>query len=286
MTPVHPRLRGELSQSLLRAFLLLRFIPAYAGNSSSAHIPLDMTPVHPRLRGELSQSLLRAFLLLRFIPAYAGNSMEKIRANMTKVGSSPLTRGTPYPRSFPIIAGRFIPAYAGNSGLRPAFLKSPTVHPRLRGELSFWFSYSSRPHGSSPLTRGTRIFKRNGRSTQRFIPAYAGNSRSFGRYSDFRSVHPRLRGELCFLICFSVGQRGSSPLTRGTPACKRSITLVKRFIPAYAGNSYSARQQNASDSVHPRLRGELGCSGGALSLLDGSSPLTRGTLPCPLATAI
>ena len=29
--------------------------------------------------------------------------------------------------------------------------------------------------------------------------------------------------------------------------------------------------------VHPRLRGELGCSGGALSLLDGSSPLTRGT---------
>ena len=129
-----PLTRGTLLQRMVLPGAI-RFIPAYAGNSPLRHFAIISPAVHPRLRGELSQSLLRAFLLLRFIPAYAGNSMEKIRANMTKVGSSPLTRGTPYPRSFPIIAGRFIPAYAGNSGLRPAFLKSPTVHPRLRGEL-------------------------------------------------------------------------------------------------------------------------------------------------------
>ena len=175
-----------------------------------------MTPVHPRLRGELSQSLLRAFLLLRFIPAYAGNSMEKIRANMTKVGSSPLTRGTPYPRSFPIIAGRFIPAYAGNS-----------------------------PFGS-------------------LIPRDL-------------TVHPRLRGELVYLNVMAGVPNGSSPLTRGTPACKRSITLVKRFIPAYAGNSVEETDDHLDQAVHPRLRGELVQRTTTKCVRFGSSPLTRGT---------
>ena len=190
---------------------------------------------------------------------------------------SPLTRGTRIFGFQSCLNIRFIPAYAGNSSYRRAEKRERPVHPRLRGELSFWFSYSSRPHGSSPLTRGTRIFKRNGRSTQRFIPAYAGNSRSFGRYSDFRSVHPRLRGELCFLICFSVGQRGSSPLTRGTPACKRSITLVKRFIPAYAGNSVEETDDHLDQAVHPRLRGELVQRTTTKCVRFGSSPLTRGT---------
>ncbi len=190
---------------------------------------------------------------------------------------SPLTRGTRIFGFQSCLNIRFIPAYAGNSPAENGSPRRDSVHPRLRGELTAAPLCHHFPCGSSPLTRGTRIFKRNGRSTQRFIPAYAGNSRSFGRYSDFRSVHPRLRGELCFLICFSVGQRGSSPLTRGTPACKRSITLVKRFIPAYAGNSYSARQQNASDSVHPRLRGELSSKSTPSSRTAGSSPLTRGT---------
>ena len=71
--PVHPRLRGELfsllallarysgSSPLTRGTLLLisslsnhvRFIPAYAGNSSVSHGGYDGEPVHPRLRGEL-----------------------------------------------------------------------------------------------------------------------------------------------------------------------------------------------------------------------------------------
>ena len=133
----------------------VRFIPAYAGNSPLRHFAIISPAVHPRLRGELfisphtarhdagSSPLTRGTRIegegfevsFRFIPAYAGNSLRASSERSSFCGSSPLTRGTPYPRSFPIIAGRFIPAYAGNSGLRPAFLKSPTVHPRLRGEL-------------------------------------------------------------------------------------------------------------------------------------------------------
>ena len=155
--------------------LNIRFIPAYAGNSPAENGSPRRDSVHPRLRGELtaaplchhfpcgsspltgelfisphtarhdagSSPLTRGTRIegegfevsFRFIPAYAGNSLRASSERSSFCGSSPLTRGTPYPRSFPIIAGRFIPAYAGNSGLRPAFLKSPTVHPRLRGEL-------------------------------------------------------------------------------------------------------------------------------------------------------
>ena len=191
---------------------------------------------------------------------------------------SPLTRGTRIFGFQSCLNIRFIPAYAGNSPAENGSPRRDSVHPRLRGELTAAPLCHHFPCGSSPLTRGTRIFKRNGRSTQRFIPAYAGNSRSFGRYSDFRSVHPRLRGELCFLICFSVGQRGSSPLTRGTPACKRSITLVKRFIPAYAGNSVEETDDHLDQAVHPRLRGELVQRTTTKCVRFGSSPLTRGTL--------
>ena len=71
---------------------------------------------------------------------------------------------------------------------------------------------------------------------------------------------------------------GSSPLARGTQDLDRLGYVADRFTPAYAGNSWRLRYSCGLVPVHPRLRGELGCSGGALSLLDGSSPLTRGTL--------
>ncbi len=74
LNSVHPRLRGELitflisentivgSSPLTRGTLKLfsrekiyrRFIPAYAGNSSTSHITKGDSSVHPRLRGELT----------------------------------------------------------------------------------------------------------------------------------------------------------------------------------------------------------------------------------------
>ena len=51
-----------------------RFIPAYAGNSSNNRIQSITSTVHPRLRGEL----------------FCSRDPMSIR-----IGSSPLTRGTP-----------------------------------------------------------------------------------------------------------------------------------------------------------------------------------------------
>ena len=111
---VHPRLRGELvvtgisvsmcagsspltrgtqsnrSQSKTR----LRFIPAYAGNSSQCRHLSKVESVHPRLRGELA---------------------HRFQLGQESPGSSPLTRGTPDLIQHYEDHQRFIPAYAGNS---------------------------------------------------------------------------------------------------------------------------------------------------------------------------
>ena len=139
--------------------------------------------------------------------------------------------------------------------------------------------------GSSPLTRGTRIDSGQNDRFNRFIPAYAGNSAQGKARNLLRSVHPRLRGELVKIQALTNFTAGSSPLTRGTQVVRRSVCVIARFIPAYAGNSndhfrhsgisrfipaYAGNsgffcRARLSLSVHPRLRGELGNAAEAIS---------------------
>ena len=71
------------------------------------------------------------------------------------------------------------------------------------------------------------------------------------------SVHPRLRGELKRYIERMRTRNGSSPLTRGTLVVSVMFKNKQRFIPAYAGNSIVFKLSEFSETVHPRLRGEL-----------------------------
>ena len=210
-----PLTRGTQSQSQEGVYSP-RFIPAYAGNSRKSPFTVPPYPVHPRLRGELyrlskkrfsrhgSSPLTRGtrcdrhqrFNVCRFIPAYAGNSkQQKSEQNATtvhprlrgeliavppfkqsRIGSSPLTRGTRTPVSTGSREPGFIPAYAGNSLDRGASINGDAVHPRLRGELIGLARRLRRRTGSSPLTRGTLKNSENCLWSVRFIPAYAGNS--------------------------------------------------------------------------------------------------------------
>ena len=115
--------------------LPIRFIPAYAGNSSRSKASIFVGAVHPRLRGELkaklypelcqdgsspltrgTREILQNTLAdARFIPAYAGNSELGGIKNVNSIGSSPLTRGTHTILCSAQPSFRFIPAYAGNS---------------------------------------------------------------------------------------------------------------------------------------------------------------------------
>ena len=172
-------------------------------------------------------------------------------------GSSQLTRGTLGGSDIRAGLCRFIPACAGNSYERKKVTEYTSVHPRLRGEL-LW----------------SKIISNN---AVRFIPAYAGNSSAYLFLVSSFSVHPRLRGELTATLLCCLVKCGSSPLTRGTRKKARNGKRFDWFIPAYAGNSSIAWMSSMTESVHPRLRGELGNDVVKTAFRDGSSPLTRGT---------
>ena len=111
-----------------------RFIPARAGNTSSALPSAKVAPVHPRSRGE---------------------HVEKLRLIREPTGSSPLARGTHRPQIEDRSDGRFIPARAGNTCAIVAMMRSCTVHPRSRGEHLKAGPLTGDSLGSSPLARGT-----------------------------------------------------------------------------------------------------------------------------------
>ena len=94
----------------------------------------------------------------------------------------------------------------------------------------------------------------------------------------FVPVHPRIRGERMRILRRVSSARGSSPHTRGTPACILAWCTRRRFIPAYAGNAPGCRPWPGGRPVHPRIRGERISSSESFSRMAGSSPHTRGTL--------
>ncbi len=175
--PVHPRWCGEHaiaascsrppggSSPLVRGTPLLieylpcykRFIPAGAGNTYLAPIPIPPRPVHPRWCGEH-----RRVRHTGHVPA----------------GSSPLVRGTRKIKRWQKGYGRFIPAGAGNTGVGLPGGGRVTVHPRWCGEHMVTALQRSRVSGSSPLVRGTHTAISSAMTFLRFIPAGAGNTSS------------------------------------------------------------------------------------------------------------
>ena len=91
-------------------------------------------------------------------------------------GLSPLPRGTRFAGRYHRAGKRFIPAGAGNSFSISSASAWIAVYPRWRGELNGTRLLVNRPHGLSPLARGTLAIHTGLRHGERFIPAGAGNS--------------------------------------------------------------------------------------------------------------
>ncbi len=192
-------------------------------------------------------------------------------------GSSPLTRGTQWSCDPWRCRRRFIPAHAGNTSSAPPTRRYAAVHPRSRGEHAHIERIAEWEDGSSPLTRGTHAISAIAVGRVRFIPAHAGNTSRWTSGSGLRTVHPRSRGEHREKTPPRSLMVGSSPLTRGTPERRHVVAVIRRFIPAHAGNTKHHQACACRMPVHPRSRGEHvgGLHEGCSTL--GSSPLTRGT---------
>ena len=196
--------------------LVLRFIPAPAGNAGRQRRHCKASTVHPRACGE-------RVVQADDSPLYTG--------------SSPRLRGTPRHHRPSAAENRFIPAPAGNAAAVAHDGLHPPVHPRACGERHRGGKIGRGLDGSSPRLRGTRVSRRRAGGCGRFIPAPAGNAFSQPKRASPIAVHPRACGERrCpkYMRCYIYG---SSPRLRGTLRLLKFPLLVKRFIPAPAGNA-------------------------------------------------
>ena len=111
----------------------------------------------------------------------------------------------------------------------------------------------------------------------RFIPAHAGNRRGPFPCPPPGAVHPRACGEQYPSSPTGLYAAGSSPRMRGTGFGLGVRHLLRRFIPAHAGNRRSKAALWPISTVHPRACGEQSELHRVSRLVCGSSPRMRGT---------
>ena len=150
-----PRERGTRNRRMVFG-LMLRFIPARAGNASRRRARHGTRTVHPRASGERDWDTAQAIV---------------------RTGSSPRERGTLELRRSRPVDFRFIPARAGNAHAYGSAQALRPVHPRASGERGEPRIGHGVAAGSSPRERGTPRLADEERDLGRFIPARAGNAR-------------------------------------------------------------------------------------------------------------
>ena len=172
----------------------LRLIPARAGKTPPLCSSYSRSSAHPRVSGENrlnstrlrstpgSSPLTRGKLLPLdlsglpggLIPTHAGKTGQVVevggtrwahphsrgenelaeRAQVSKSGSSPLTRGKPLLRGLLSIVSRLIPTHAGKTDASKPRCCTHGAHPHSRGENIDAAALRESVVGSSPLTRG------------------------------------------------------------------------------------------------------------------------------------
>ena len=271
-----PRTRGKRQKGLSRN-ATHRNIPAHAGKTRSVPVSANCGQEHPRARGEnwcVSQAIstiggtsprtrgklwpmAKEHFYQRNIPAHAGKTCpgcrrvrgpeEHPRARGENLGSnnwglcvrgtSPRTRGKLWVRACWGLCGRNIPAHAGKTHPKLQRSVPPSEHPRARGE-----NYTKRfivrsALGTSPRMRGKRLPGIPSWLSQRNIPAHAGKTTEIDKRFDYRTEHPRARGEnppQCTALSEIIG---TSPRTRGKPRRRKTRTANRRNIPAHEGKT-------------------------------------------------
>ena len=218
-----------------------------------------MAADHPRIRGEHSKTR---------------------RSRARRTGSSPHTRGAPAGVVIDAHHPGIIPAYAGSTCEIIEGSSPGPDHPRIRGEHPDSVIDHCPTGGSSPHTRGAREIFAAHCASYGIIPAYAGSTPILHVRSRKQMDHPRIRGEHAWRVGVVCEARGSSPHTRGARAFFGVSGGPGGIIPAYAGSTAMSAMNVWKAWDHPRIRGEH-CCWGALTLPPGgSSPHTRGALPC------
>ena len=130
--------------------------------------------------------------------------------------------------------------------------------------------------GSSPLSRGIRLFCSLFGAAHGIIPALAGNTSHRQPVCQCNTDHPRSRGEYEPPTDLRADMYGSSPLSRGIHVATVVDFQAEGIIPALAGNTRVCSRVARKWWDHPRSRGEYRGWRHTPCTPAGSSPLSRG----------
>ena len=111
------------------------------------------------------------------------------------------------------------------------------AHPRSRGENARIGPRRPVGLGSSPLTRGKRLYAHGRVLGTGLIPAHAGKTTWLGWIGTGMWAHPRSRGENSVEKIDKGVRQGSSPLTRGKHKMPSVSHVQTGLIPAHAGKT-------------------------------------------------
>ena len=249
-----PPTRGNpLTKDARRCYA--RSIPAHAGEPLARLRRPRLTTVYPRPRG---------------------GTRPRSSAPLSAPGLSPPTRGNPTPRAKEHPSARSIPAHAGEPTSSKTRSSRGTVYPRPRGGTLCLSLKRVRLLGLSPPTRGNHRVEQPRPSPARSIPAHAGEPVSTSVDGRATRVYPRPRGGTAILGRDEVAAEGLSPPTRGNRVVEEGTSLMRRSIPAHAGEPASDEAGRAKRPVYPRPRGGTPRPSLRPPLSAGLSPPTRG----------
>ena len=249
-----PRVRGNLI-SFLRAVVVVRSIPACAGEPTWCVIGATELAVYPRVCGGT---------------APGGRGIDE------GLGLSPRVRGNRVRRTRRLSKRRSIPACAGEPQRPGPSATVKRVYPRVCGGTVAQVPPAGRSEGLSPRVRGNRVTFVAHRKGLRSIPACAGEPKAVPASMTISRVYPRVCGGTPRGHKDSCACPGLSPRVRGNPLTFCQAHGSHRSIPACAGEPYNYNRGRAAGQVYPRV-----CGGTVHPRLhrlptDGLSPRVRG----------
>ena len=288
----------------------MRSIPACAGEPDRRFWLGRTARVYPRVCGGTNLREVLYYRLSGLSPRVRGNRGCAVDLWIHK-RSIPACAGEPDPRRqwhpqssvYPRVCGeppaytihgnflRSIPACAGEPPtltLRTFVLR---VYPRVCGGTCAALRAVANTEGLSPRVRGNQGVSLFGPFGNRSIPACAGEPIGIYRQDEPGKVYPRVCGGTHSSLLAAGADVGLSPRVRGNPARPQEGIVIRRSIPACAGEPFPVDLPPPRYAVYPRV------CGGTVDPLSqppgesGLSPRVRGnpaaaTRPCNVKRSI
>ena len=149
--------------------------------------------------------------------------------------------------------------------------------PRSRGGAGTERAPATPSEGRSPLARGSPHLLDELRVEDGPIPARAGEPPATRRPATTRRADPRSRGGAMSMPCGVTPTTGRSPLARGSQRVDVLVLAQVGPIPARAGEPAGRRSRRARGGADPRSRGGACEIEGDEAIVQGRSPLARGS---------